>query len=139
MAKNLRDHGFRDTKALGVRPSGPPDWSPGKTACPNCGALLCHVVVPVVSAKLVGGRGVGRYDGCPACPYAGPCEFVSERMERRQFVPEGPSEKATKAATIVRECAEIVQSARSHEEAMRALVALLNSDAVLERLGERLT
>ena len=69
--KNLRDHGYPD---VGDTPSGTPTAEPaGKdTPCPNCGCHLMLVTVSMNNKLVKGGKGVGRYLGCPACPFASP-------------------------------------------------------------------
>jgi hypothetical protein len=70
----LRDYGLPNpTKVIG-RPS----WKATDEECPNCGARLCFVSVDVEMPKLRGGRGVSRYLGCPACPFASPAMVVSD-------------------------------------------------------------
>jgi hypothetical protein len=75
VSKNLRDHGLPDVPVTMLQP---PTWTPCDETCPNCNAKLVNVVVHVASSVLRGGTGVGRYTGCPACPYAGPCEYVAD-------------------------------------------------------------
>jgi hypothetical protein len=72
--KNLRDHGL----ASSGEPSGTPTWVKAEPIgghdpeCPNCGAWLCDVQVPMKNPLLKGGEGTARYLGCPACPWASP-------------------------------------------------------------------
>jgi hypothetical protein len=41
--------------------------------CPNCGCgTLSMIQVKVEDARLKGGKGIGNYVGCPACPWASP-------------------------------------------------------------------
>ena len=123
---------------MGLRTDGPPTWKRGAQTCPNCGAVTCRIVAPVVGRQLVGGRGVARYDGCPACPWASAAQYISERAERGAFVSKAKSPKAAAVETVAAECLKLVETARDKNEAERSLRALLASDAVLERLAERL-
>lgn len=69
---DLRDHGYPD---MGEKPTGVPKAIPmePKAACPNCGCVeLMMITVEMTNPKLKGGKGVGTYVGCPACPYASP-------------------------------------------------------------------
>ncbi len=69
--RSLRDYGLPDpTPVEGAVPSWKP--APAGTACPNCGGLLCEVMLLVDMPQLRGGRGMCTYLGCPACPYASP-------------------------------------------------------------------
>jgi len=73
----LRDHGLGDIN----RPAGPPVWEPaGEDAppCPNCGGKVCAVTVEVSNALLMGSKGLCRYFGCPACPWASPAVTTTE-------------------------------------------------------------
>lgn len=77
MSHPLRDYGLGDMKLDGVpRFTG---FSPDDAAaCPNCGCTSIAVLqVDVVNARLIGGRGVGTYMGCPACPWASPMVCVA--------------------------------------------------------------
>jgi hypothetical protein len=41
--------------------------------CPHCGCRdLYDIEVDIVLALLVGGKGIGKYIGCPACSFASP-------------------------------------------------------------------
>lgn len=73
--KNLREHGLGD---LPVEILAPPTWTASDEVCPNCKAQMTHVAVRVASKTLRGGVGTGRYLGCPACPYAGPCAYTAD-------------------------------------------------------------
>ena len=72
---NLRDHGLGKSG----KPTGSPTWAKAEDApdCPNCGASLCDVAVPVDHPMLKGGKGVSRYLGCPACPFASPAMMTA--------------------------------------------------------------
>jgi hypothetical protein len=64
----LRDYGLQNPEPIGV-----PSWAPTQgEVCPNCGALLCDVVVEAKIKGLKTPTGKCRYLGCPACPYASP-------------------------------------------------------------------
>lgn len=48
------------------------------TGCPTCGShWLYDIEIDVECPLLAGGKGVGRYIGCPACPFASPMIMVS--------------------------------------------------------------
>ncbi len=74
--RNLRDYGLPDPEVTGT-----PTWKRVEgelNVCPNCGAQLCEVQVPVKMKMLKGGKGTCRYLGCPACPYASPSINVAD-------------------------------------------------------------
>ena len=80
MSENLRDHGLGPSG----EPSGKPTWEKADNAppCPNCGADLCAVAVSIVNHPLLrGGKGLTRYLGCPACPWAGPAVATAQVEE----------------------------------------------------------
>ncbi len=75
---SLRDYGMPNPEPLGV-----PQWSrceDAKAICPNCGACLCEVRVPVKLDNVSGGEGLCTYLGCPACPYASPSMTRSAKI-----------------------------------------------------------
>lgn len=76
MSKNLREHGLGPSG----EPSGKPTWEKADEAppCPNCGADLCSVSVPVKHPLLKGSTGVSKYLGCPACPFASPAIITAQ-------------------------------------------------------------
>jgi len=71
---DLRSYGL----GASPKPIGTPTWKRAEPIdgvdpiCPNCGAWVCEIEVKVESDLLVGGVGVSRYLGCPACPWASP-------------------------------------------------------------------
>ena len=70
--KNLRDYGLPDADRVGVPriTEFPVRNSP---PCPNCGCKsLAAIEIDVEIKLLKGGKGIGRYLGCPACPFASP-------------------------------------------------------------------
>jgi hypothetical protein len=75
--KHLRDYGLPDFGD----PSGKPSWVIADPAieCPNCGSILCLVTVEYDGKRDASGiptiAGTGKYLGCPACPYASPCQL----------------------------------------------------------------
>jgi hypothetical protein len=76
----LRDYGLGESGT----PTGVPTWEKaGEDApkCPNCGGCLCDVIVPVKHELLKGGKGLSRYLGCPACPFASPALMRAEEAE----------------------------------------------------------
>lgn len=68
---DIREYGLGD-----IRTDGPPRvkrLTQELPACPNCGcASMAELEVNVVDARLKSGKGIGRYIGCPACPFASP-------------------------------------------------------------------
>jgi hypothetical protein len=69
--RNLRDYGLPNPAQV----IGTPTWTEADAtapACPNCGGKLAAVTVKVEMPMLRGGKGTGRYLGCPACPFASP-------------------------------------------------------------------
>ena len=76
--KNLRDHGLGDVELTHI---GTPTWTASddpNDVCPNCKARVVNVSVPLSAPILRGNNGVGRYKGCPACPWAGPMIAVAD-------------------------------------------------------------
>lgn len=59
----MRDYGLPDPEV-----NGTPTWEAANINCPNCGARVCRVSVPVTKPM----EGICRYLGCPACPWASP-------------------------------------------------------------------
>ena len=61
---------------------GPPKViGPGPDiSCPNCGCLdMKHIEVRLEGLTLLkGGKGIGYYVGCPACPFASPMIAVAD-------------------------------------------------------------
>ncbi len=53
-------------------------------ACPNCGCKTTYEVKVEMTevACLVGGKGLGAYLGCPACPWASPMAITSTSRGR---------------------------------------------------------
>ena len=74
MARNIRDYDLPNpTKVIGVPKATPMPVEERGDGCPHCGCLeLQFVTVTVEMPMLRGGRGIGTYVGCPACPYASP-------------------------------------------------------------------
>lgn len=75
--KNLRDYG----RPVDHEVLGPPTWEvvPDAPACPNCGGRLVRCTVRAKVPMLTAGVGTGTYMGCPCCPYASPCMYVSDK------------------------------------------------------------
>lgn len=47
--------------------------------CPNCGCDTTFLIqVQIETKALRGGKGVGTYVGCPACPWASPMMAMAE-------------------------------------------------------------
>lgn len=77
--RNIRDYG------LGNPHKGGKVTNPRVTEkltdvppCPNCGCKdLYAIAVDVENALLRGGKGIGRYVGCPACPFASPMMMMA--------------------------------------------------------------
>ncbi len=71
-----RDYGMPDSEVVGIPRltrtfTEPMDGV--RPLCPNCGCeTLCEIEVNVQQKLLRGGKGVGRYLSCPACPWASP-------------------------------------------------------------------
>jgi hypothetical protein len=86
---SLRDYGMGSAGT----PAGKPTWEKAEPIdgiepnCPNCGAHLCQVSVPVTHPQLKGGKGICSYLGCPACPYASPAmtRAVDPELERKKL------------------------------------------------------
>ena len=68
--KNARNHGYELTGSVLDIPRISGDAG---LECPNCGCKQpYHIMVMVENRLLKGGKGVGNYIGCPACPFASP-------------------------------------------------------------------
>jgi hypothetical protein len=70
----LRDYGLGESTQYVTGPPTIRGWK-STTFCPNCaGETVFTVQVPVVHPDLAseGGKGIGTYEGCAACPWAGP-------------------------------------------------------------------
>ena len=53
--------------------------------CPSCGCMtLCEIEVDVEAPMLRGKKGVGRYLGCPACPWASPMLMTADAAKENQ-------------------------------------------------------
>ena len=70
-----RNYGLPNSTPTGIPVAVPMAES---VACPNCGCeTLMTVTVKCDQALLKGGKGVGTYIGCPACPFASPMTVVA--------------------------------------------------------------
>lgn len=74
---SVRDYGMHDIdkvigtpRVIGQVGASMTGHSQSLTDCPNCGCVLFAIEVDVEDKLLKGGKGSGRYLGCPACPYA---------------------------------------------------------------------
>lgn len=78
--KSIRNYGLGETKVSGTpRVTQTLEKGTG-VSCPNCGCeTLFEIVVDVESAAGMG-PGVGKYIGCPACPWASPCVTTIKRQ-----------------------------------------------------------
>ena len=75
MRRGIRDHGYGDSPEV----EGVPvvEATMGGSKCPNCGCVTQAIAVAVSNPHKgleipEGHRAVGRYYGCPACPWASP-------------------------------------------------------------------
>lgn len=79
---SLRDYGYANSTPVGkptARFLADGELTRSPPACPNCGCeQICEIKVKVRQKLLAGGVGVGRYLGCPACPWASPMVIISE-------------------------------------------------------------
>ena len=64
----LRDYGLPDFGVVG-RPKA--TKAIGEHECPNCGCEALHCIEVEVEV-MEGTSGLGKYIGCPACPWASP-------------------------------------------------------------------
>lgn len=76
-------------ESVGGRIDGAPIWRALETpqACPNCGCAVVEVQVRVIANMLKGGAGVGRYNGCPACPWADVMFIEADGMAKKPTSP----------------------------------------------------
>jgi hypothetical protein len=76
---NVRDYGFGSVG----EPSSPPQVKrqvrDPQAVCPNCGCKQIYEIKVELEAAdiLKGGKGIGMYLGCPACPWASPMVAVA--------------------------------------------------------------
>lgn len=71
--ENARNHGYEKPEDVGSVLDIPRISGDAGLECPNCGCKQTyHIMVMVENRLLKGGKGVGNYIGCPACPYASP-------------------------------------------------------------------
>lgn len=71
--RDLRDHGYPDMgeKAAGRPKAVPMEKKDVGDGCPNCHCMeLMMISVEMDNPMLKGGKGLGTYVGCPACPWA---------------------------------------------------------------------
>ena len=72
-----RDYGLPEGEVLG-KPVATPLTGEGFEGCPNCGCeQLMEIKIPMKQELLKGGKGMGTYIGCPACPFASPMAIVA--------------------------------------------------------------
>ena len=76
----MRNYGLPNAEPQGI-PVATPLEKP--TTCPNCGcAQVMDIMLPVKQDLIRGKKGLGRYMGCPACPWASPMIVTSNTPER---------------------------------------------------------
>ena len=74
-----RDYGLPNSKPTSTPIAKPASDLATKNGCPNCGCKqVMEVTVEVEQPLLKGGKGVGTYLGCPACPFASKMTMVSK-------------------------------------------------------------
>jgi DNA-directed RNA polymerase subunit RPC12/RpoP len=72
-----RDYGLPNSSPTSAPKAEPIEDQDG-LVCPNCGcAQLMKVTVEADQKLLKGGKGIGTYIGCPACPFASPMMIVA--------------------------------------------------------------
>ena len=73
-ATSLRDYGLPNHANENVSTPRARPLDDHSAVCPHCGCRqIQEVTVYVVNVEnLKGNRGIGRYLGCPACPWASP-------------------------------------------------------------------
>ena len=77
MSKNPREYGLGDPTVVGPPRLGP-HMEDAEALCPYCkGHTLFGISIDVIDKRLRGGKGVGKYLGCAACPYASPMVTVA--------------------------------------------------------------
>lgn len=83
MSHDSRDYGLPNSQVIGVPRvlrvlSEKIDGS--QPECGRCGCqTLCEIEVHVEQRLVRGGKGIGKYLGCPACPWASPMVIFSDR------------------------------------------------------------
>jgi hypothetical protein len=76
--RNEREYGLGDSTPF---VKGPPrvKGQAKELSCPACKCQTMYdIEVDVEHPLLRGGKGVGHYVGCPACPFASPMLMVAE-------------------------------------------------------------
>jgi len=75
----LRDYGLGDPHESGtVKNPRVIEQVKDAPACPNCGCKSMYAIeVDVENRLLKGNKGIGRYIGCPACPFASPMMMIA--------------------------------------------------------------
>lgn len=79
--RNIRDYGYGNPHEQGTV-SNPHviEKATDLPKCPNCGCPdLYWIEVDLTNRLLAGGAGIGRYVGCPACPFASPMVMVAKK------------------------------------------------------------
>lgn len=81
----MRDYGLGDAGRIAGRPRAVKldDKTMEQViedgGCPNCGCYdIMEITVEVHNEMLKGGSGIGKYLGCPACPWATPMVVVAK-------------------------------------------------------------
>lgn len=78
MSNSIRDYGLGETKVKG-KPKVMGNMECGE-GCPNCGCETIYIIEVEVESASGMGPGVGKYVGCPACPWASPCVTTIKRQ-----------------------------------------------------------
>ena len=74
---NPRDYGLGNPTVDGSPRLGP-YMDDAEALCPYCkGHTLFELSIDVIDKRLRGGKGIGKYLGCAACPYASPMVMVA--------------------------------------------------------------
>ena len=80
---SIRNYGLPDSNPVSVpvAAEGPKELC--ESGCPNCGCKqIMEIKVKVEQNLIKGGKGIGTYFGCPACPWASPMMVLSSNISQ---------------------------------------------------------
>ena len=79
---DLRDYGLPEGTPVGTPVARKAEGPSAAKGCPNCGCKELMSIAVAMKIELIrGGKGMGTYLGCPACPWASPMLILSDNPE----------------------------------------------------------